>query len=55
MANVTLWDQEKVTPGLNLDYNSNDNMGFNSSMSAREIWQPKSVDELRVETNPKIS
>lgn len=55
MANVTLWDQEKVAPGLNLDYNSNDNMGFNSGMGAREIWQPKKVDDLRVETNPKVS
>lgn len=55
MANVTLWDQQKVTPGLNLDYNTNTNMGFNNGMEARETWQPKTVDQLRVETNPKIS
>jgi hypothetical protein len=55
MANVTLWDQQKVTPGLNLDYNSNTNMGFNNGMDARETWQPKTVDQLRVNTNPKIS
>ena len=56
MSNITLWEQEKVAPGLNLDYScKNNNTGFNSGMEAREIWQPKTVDQLRVETNPKLS
>tara|TARA_R110002072_G_scaffold76776_5_gene179817 strand:+ start:1141 stop:2874 length:1734 start_codon:yes stop_codon:yes gene_type:complete len=55
MSNVTLWEQQKVAPGLNLDYNSNNNMGFNSGMNAREVWQPKNVDSLRVANNPKLS
>ena len=53
MANVTLWDQEKVAPGLNLNYNEMPNLGFNNGISAREAWQPKTVDEMRVATNPK--
>ena len=55
MAKTTLWEAEKVTPGLNLNYNEKDNMGFNSGYGARETWQPKTVDELRVDNNPKIS
>ena len=27
--------------------------GFNSGMEARELYQPKTVDDLRVESNPK--
>lgn len=55
MANATLWEQQKVAPGLNLDYNASVNHGYNSGMNARDSWQPKTVDELRVNTNPKIS
>lgn len=55
MANVTLWDQEKVAPGLNLNYNEQPNLGFNNGMSARDTWQPKTVNEMRVDTNPKMS
>ena len=55
MAKTTLWEQEKVAPGLNLHYNANVNHGYNSGMNARDIWQPKTVDQLRVETNPKLS
>ena len=55
MANTTLWNQEKVAPGLNLKYNEDPKLGFNTGMEAREIWQPKTVDELRVDTNPKVS
>lgn len=55
MSNTTLWDKQQVTPGLNLDYNSNSNLGYNSGISSRELWQPKDVDQLRVDNNPKIS
>ena len=55
MSNVTLWEQQKVAPGLNLDYNANHNLGYNSGSTSRESWQPKNVDELRVDTNPKLS
>lgn len=64
MSNVTLWEQQRVAPGLNLGYGSQDakgfntggtqgSGGFNSAMTARETWMPKNVDDLRVENNPK--
>ena len=64
MSNVTLWEQQRVAPGLNLGYGSQDEKGFNtggtqgsggfnSAMTARETWMPKNVDDLRVENNPK--
>ena len=66
MSNVTLWEPQRVGPGLNLGYGSQNNKGyntggvegshgFNSGMMARESWMPKSVDDLRVDTNPKTS
>ena len=51
MSNARLWEPEKVGPGLN----GTSDMGFNSGMTARELWQPKNVDELRVDNNPKLS
>ena len=55
MANVKPWEEEKVAPGLNKGFNSNAGAGFNSGMESRECWQPKSVNQLRTETNPKIT
>ena len=66
MSNVTLWEQQKVAPGLNLGYGTQNkegfnnggtqgSHGFNSGMMSRESWMPKNVDDLRVETNPKNS
>jgi hypothetical protein len=64
MSNVTLWEQQRVGPGLNLGYGSQNEKGyntggtkgdggFNSGMMSRESWMPKTVDEMRVETNPR--
>ena len=64
MNNVTLWEPQRVGPGLNLGYGSQDKNGlnsggtegsggFNAGMVSRETWMPKSVDDLRVNTNPK--
>ncbi len=64
MNNVTLWQPQRVGPGLNLGYGTQDKNGFNTGGTegsggfnagnvSREIWMPKNVDELRVETNPK--
>lgn len=66
MSNVTLWEQQKVAPGLNLGYGTQNkegfnnggtqgSQGFNAGMMSRESWMPKNVDELRVDTNPKNS
>lgn len=53
MSNVKPWQEIKVGPGLNKGYSSEGTGGFNSGMESRKDWMPKSVDELRVETNPK--
>ena len=63
MNNVTLWEPQRVGPGLNSGYGVQDESGynkggtgtggFNSGMTSREIWMPKTIDELRVDTNPK--
>lgn len=56
MANIKPWDEVQVGPGLNKGYTAeNSNAGFNSGMEARETWLPKTVDELRVDTNPKLT
>ena len=48
MANVKPFQEEQVAPGL-----GNGSDGFNSGMMNRDTWMPKSVDELRVDNNPK--
>jgi hypothetical protein len=55
MANVKLWDEIKVAPGLNKGYTSSGSNGFNSGMESRDKWVDRNVDELRVKTNPKVS
>lgn len=66
MSNVTLWEPQRVGPGLNMGYGSQNangfnsggtqgGDGFNSGMMARESWMPKSVDDLRAENKPKTS
>ena len=42
-----------VGPGLDKGYSTNGSGGFNSGMESRDSWLPKTVDELRVATNPK--
>lgn len=53
MANVKPFQSEQVGPGLNLGYTTQGSGGFNSGMMERELWNAKTVDELRVATNPK--
>ena len=56
MANSKPWDEEKVAPGLGQVYTTTgSNAGFNSGMEDREAWLPKTVDQLRVDTNPKTT
>jgi hypothetical protein len=66
MSNVTLWEPQRVGPGLNLGYGSQDakgfnsggvdgSDGFNSGMMSRESWMPKKVDDLRAENKPKTT
>jgi hypothetical protein len=55
MANVLPWEQQKVGPGLGLGYTTEGADGFNSGMMDRKAWQPPTVDELRAQTNPKVT
>lgn len=54
-ANVKPWETEQVGPGLCKGYTTKGSDGFNAGMEARECWLPKTVDELRAQTNPKIT
>jgi hypothetical protein len=55
MKNDERLDSVMVAPGLNKGFESNGSGGYNSGMEAREKWMDKTVDELRVDTNPKVS
>jgi len=52
--NVKPFDTVMVGPGLDKGYTINGTGGYNSGMEARDKWLPKTVDELRVDTNPKL-
>ena len=51
--NVKPFESVRVGPGLDKGYSSEGSGGFNSGMEARDYWLPKTVDELRIATNPK--
>jgi hypothetical protein len=52
--NVKPFDTIMVGPGLDKGYGINGSNGYNSGMEARNKWLPKTIDELRVDTNPKL-
>lgn len=52
--NTKPWDSINVGPGLDAGYSSAGIGGYNSGMEHRDKWLPKTVDELRVDTNPKL-
>ena len=43
----------QVGPGLDKGYTADGSHGFNAGMESRDKWLPKTVDELRIATNPK--
>jgi hypothetical protein len=53
MHNVKPFQEEHVGPGMNHGYSSEGSGGFNAGMEARSQWLPKTVNDLRVVTNPK--
>jgi len=53
-SNVKPFESEYVGPGLDQGYTTKGSNGYNSGMEARNAWLPKTVDELRVTTNPKL-
>ena len=52
--NVKPFDTIMVGPGLDKGYGFNGSNGYNSGMEARDKWLPYTVDQLRVDTNPKL-
>ena len=54
-ANVKPWEEERVAPGLGLGYTKDGSHGFNAGITQRDQWQPKTVDDLRIATNPKTT
>jgi hypothetical protein len=50
---VKPFESVRVGPGLDKGYSSAGSHGFNAGMEARDKWLPKTVDELRITTNPK--
>jgi len=56
MNNVKPWDEEKVAPGLGHGFTTtNSGAGYNVASEDRNAWLPKTVDNLRTSTNPKMS
>jgi hypothetical protein len=52
--NIKPFASEYVGPGLDQGFSTYGTGGFNSGMEARDKWLPKTIDELRVSTNPKL-
>ena len=55
MNNVKPWEEISVGPGLGKGYTSKGSGGFNSGMEERRKYLPKTVDQLRTSTNPKVT
>ncbi len=55
MNNVKPFKSIQVGPGLNVKNGINGTGGFNSGMENRDVWRPKTVDELRASNNPKVT
>lgn len=52
MSNVKPFTEERVRPGLGA---AGESAGFNSGMMEREMWLPKTADQLRTDNKPKAS
>ena len=55
MSNAKPWKEERVGPALNGGFSNDGADGYNSALQHRETYMPKTVDDLRVVTNPKCS
>lgn len=53
MSNVKPFPDEKVAPGIGLGYTTEGAGGYNSALDARDMYLPKTVDQLRVDNKPK--
>jgi len=55
MNNVKPFQEIHVAPGMGHGFTAEGSGGFNASMEDQSAWLPKTVDDLRVLTNPKES
>jgi len=55
MANVKPFAEERVAPGLGLGYTNEGANGFNSGMTMRDQWLPKTADQMRVNNKQKAT
>ena len=53
ISNVKPFADQKVAPGIGLGYTTEGSGGYNSSLMARDLYLPKTADELRVDNKPK--
>lgn len=53
MSNVKPFADQKVAPGIGLGYGTEGSGGFNSGLESRDLYLPKTVNDLRVANNPK--
>ena len=53
-ANTKPWEEIRDTPGIGMNYNDSSNMGLNNYMGQRDMYAPKTVDDLRATNNPKM-
>ena len=53
MSNVKPFADQKVGPGIGLGYTTEGAGGYNSSLAARDMYLPKTADQLRVDNKPK--
>lgn len=53
MSNVKPFAEQHVGPGLGAGYGNEGVGGFNSGLMARDMYMPRTVDELRVANNQK--
>lgn len=52
--NIKPFDSITVGPGLDKGFGITGSNGYNSGMEARDKWLPKTIDQLRVATNPRL-
>lgn len=55
ISNVKPFAEIRVRPGLGRGDAESESLGFNSGMMAREMWMPKTADQMRVASHQKAS
>lgn len=53
MSNVKPFAEQHVAPGIGAGYGNEGSGGYNSGLNARDMYLPRTVDELRVENHQK--